>query len=262
MSVRPVAGRWLGAMPQSSRRHGSGGEPAGNGRQASCQLQPQLAWRGCQKAACCQQPLLAVTECPRGRCKLTLAGTAIAPRVDFLAPPRTDADGQEPSLADGRFNVAKAKRSKPSGAIRRTQFPGGSRPVFLTSSRRPLDRRPGLPGATGRAGSNARRLARQQGTSSHRSGRARTRLQFAQRFRDGHVSAQAGCPRRKACEHAARERADLRLVATRFHWTDREHRAAVEARHRLRTGHRPTLVEGLRQRCAHCALAHPQQACH
>ena len=36
---------------------------------------------------------------PGGRRKLTLTGRAIAPKVSFLAPPRTHTDGQERAVA-------------------------------------------------------------------------------------------------------------------------------------------------------------------
>jgi len=42
---------------------------------------------------------------PGSRSKLTLAGGAIAPKVRFLAPPRTHPVGQERVLASGRFGV-------------------------------------------------------------------------------------------------------------------------------------------------------------
>lgn len=45
---------------------------------------------------------MAGTGSPRGRRKLTLAGSAIAPKVGFLAPPRTHTDGQKQPLRQAK----------------------------------------------------------------------------------------------------------------------------------------------------------------
>ena len=57
------------------------------------------------------RPLLSACSWPGpgfhlDRRKLIVAGKAIAPKVRFLAPPRTPTDGHEPSPAAGSFRVS------------------------------------------------------------------------------------------------------------------------------------------------------------
>jgi hypothetical protein len=60
-----------------------------------------------------QWPVPGFSGCRR---KLTLAGNAIAPKVSFLAPPRTHNGGHLPSVMVGRFGAGQHHRCDPARA--------------------------------------------------------------------------------------------------------------------------------------------------